>query len=54
MTAVYDSLNLREEGKKLIKQYTDDAIAYLHDTAMPTEAKQWFEDYAHKLLGRDK
>lgn len=54
VTSLYDSLNLREEGKKMISRYTDDALSYLDATTMPAEAKEWFRDYALKLVRRDK
>lgn len=52
VTALYDSLDLRTEGIKLIEHYTDSAIDYLNQTAMPAEAKEWFRTMAHKLVGR--
>lgn len=54
VTAVYDKRGLREEGHRLIERYTSDAINYLRQTAMPSEAKAWFENFALKLMGRDK
>lgn len=54
VTAVYDKRGLREEGRQLIERYTSDAISYLRRTAMPPEAKEWFENFALKLMGRDK
>lgn len=54
VTAHFNSLNLREEGKKIIGQYTSDALGYLDSTSMGDEAKAWFREYAVKLLGRNK
>ncbi len=54
VTAFYNSLSLREEGKKLINKYTDDALEYLNDTSMDDEAKKWLKDFALKLMKRDK
>ncbi len=54
VTEHYDSLNLREEGQKLVEKYTDDAIEYLRSTAMSDEGKDWLIDFAHKLVGRKK
>ncbi len=54
VTAAYDALNLREQGEKLVSRYTEDAISYLKHTTMGDEAKDWFIDYAHNLLGRNK
>lgn len=54
VTAVYDRRGLREDGRKLIESYTSDAIDYLRRTAMPKEAKEWFENLAFRLMGRDK
>lgn len=54
VTAHFDKLNLREEGKKIIGQYTNDALEYLDATSMNDEAKRWFGDFARKLIGRNK
>ncbi len=54
VTEHFNKLNLREEGKKIIGQYTADALDYLESTAMNDEAKAWFRDYALKLVGRNK
>lgn len=54
VTALFDKRGLRENGPGLIKRYTADAIESLQSTSMPTEAKQWFVDLAHSLLGRKK
>lgn len=54
VTAFYDSLNLREEGKKLINKYTDDALGYLDSTSMSGEGKKWLNDFALRLMKRDK
>ena len=54
VTAHFDKLNLREEGQKIIGQYTSDALEYLDTTSMSDEAKRWFREYAQKLIGRNK
>ncbi len=54
VTAVYDSLKLREYGDRLISKYTEDAIGYLNETSMSETAKQWLTDFAHKLLTRNR
>lgn len=54
VTAIYDKRGLRDEGRRIIERYTADAIGYLRRTAMPKEAKEWFESFALKLMGRDK
>lgn len=54
VTAHFNKLNLREEGKKIIGQYTNDALEYLDQTSMSDEAKRWFGDFAQKLIGRNK
>lgn len=54
VTAVYDSLKLREYGDRLISKYTDDAIAYLNETSISEPGKQWLTDFAHNLLHRNK
>ena len=54
VTALYDSLSLREQGKKLIEKYTQDAIGYLNATSMDQEAKDWFISFSNSLIGRKK
>lgn len=54
VTAVYDSHDMRSKGLKLIERYTDDAVAAIDATSMPEDAKRWFADMAHKLIGRTK
>lgn len=54
VTEHFDTLNLREEGKKIIGRYTADALGYLDSTTMDKEAKDWFKEYAMKLVGRNK
>ena len=54
VTAHFDKLSLREEGNKIIGQYTKDALEYLEQTSMSDEAKRWFGDFAQKLIGRNK
>lgn len=54
VTEHFDKLNLREEGKKIIGKYTADALDYLESTSMGDEAKEWFKEYAMKLVGRNK
>lgn len=54
VTEHFDKLNLRVEGKKIIGKYTADALEYLDSSSMGDEAKEWFRDYAMKLVGRNK
>lgn len=54
VTALYDKRGIRENCPRLIERYTADAIESLQSTSMPAEAKQWFVDLAHSLLGRKK
>lgn len=54
VTAHFDKLNLRDEGKAIIGKYTADALEYLDSSSMSKEAKDWFREYAMKLVGRNK
>ena len=54
VTALYDSLSLRDQGTKLIEKYTQDAIGYLNATSMDQEAKDWFISFSNSLIGREK
>lgn len=53
-TALYDSIDLRNQGEKLIRQYTEDALECLLHTSLGPEERLWFEDFAHNLLHRKK
>lgn len=54
ITRIYDSLNLREYGERIIAQYTNDALACLNETCLDKNERQWFIDFAHNLLHRKK
>ncbi|MCM1451713.1 MAG: polyprenyl synthetase family protein [Clostridium sp.] len=54
VTGLYDALDLKTQGEKLVKQYTEDALECLLQTSLGAEERQWFEDFAHGLLGRKK
>ena len=54
VTALYDSIDLKAQGERLIRQYTSDALECLLRTSLQAEERQWFEDFAHSLLGRRK
>lgn len=51
---LYDSIDLKAQGERLIRQYTSDALECLLRTSLQAEERQWFEDFAHSLLGRRK
>lgn len=54
ITKHFDSLNLREDGIRTISKYTTDALEYLWTTDMSEEAKEWFRNYAQRLVARNK
>lgn len=54
VTALYDAIGLKAQGDKLICQYTEDALECLLQTALGAENRQWFDDFAHGLIGRKK
>lgn len=54
VTAIFDSLGLRDEGERIIGRYTADAISCLDDATLTPVAKAWFIDFANTLLHREK
>ncbi len=54
VTALYDSIDLKAQGERIIRRYTEDSLECLLQTSLGAEERQWFEDFAHSLLGRKK
>lgn len=54
VTRLYDSLGLRQKGREMVGKYISDALQCIERTSLDADAKQWFADFAHALLGRSK
>lgn len=54
VTALYDSLGLKQKGREMVEKYISDALACIERTSLGDDAKQWFADFAHALIGRSK
>lgn len=54
VTALFNSLGLREYGTRLISQYTADACSALEESSMSMPAKAWLIDFATNLIHRNK
>lgn len=52
--AVYDRLHLQQRGGAEVEKYLDMAISSLDKVAISDEARQFFIDFAHSLIGRVK
>lgn len=52
--AVYDKLNLRSRSEKVVEKYLQKAVSSLDDAGISDDAKQFFIDFAHRLVGRKK
>lgn len=53
VTAIYDSLGLRESGPGLIARYTSDAIAVIEGTSLSQADKYEFIEFAQRLVHRN-
>jgi len=53
VTAHYDKLDLRAVGSRLIDNYLHDALHCLNQTSLHDQERDWFVDFAHRLVGRN-
>lgn len=52
--SVYDRLGLRERGEQEVARYLRLAIEAVSEAGLSVEARKFFVDFAHSLIGRNK
>lgn len=51
---VYDRLGLRDKGEREVERYLECAVQALDGAGLSADARQFFVDFAHSLIGRKK
>ena len=53
VTAIYNTLNIREHAKQAIRSYADKAFSALNEIDLPATQKQYLQSFADSLMVRD-